>query len=99
VRQNAQRRGCLLKPFHGERRKGLNGRERVDVRQHRETKERPIDRHRRELKFPLPLPNRHGKVADVEGNVAYDSNSYSVPCIRIGGLVVVRATGDKTMVQ
>ena len=80
-------------------------REHADVRVHGETKERPIDRHQRELEFLLPLPEKHYefadvgyRVVDVEGNIAYDRNFYSVPWTLIGDLVVVRATSEEITV-
>jgi hypothetical protein len=78
---------------------------RADVRIHRQTRATPIDRHREELPFLRPLPDCSFEVAHVvyrvvddEGNVAYDSNFYSVPWSRIGDLVVVRATVNEILV-
>jgi transposase len=69
----------------------------ADVRVHRETKRRPIDRHAEERPQLLTLPTApyHVDVVDyrivnVEGDVAYRQNAYSVPWRYIGQTLPVR---------
>jgi transposase len=80
-------------------------RERVDVRPHRETHERPIDRFAEEQRFLLPLPNKPYDTAEVvyrtvdaEGYVPFQQNKYSVPWQRIGQELIVRITEDEVIV-
>jgi transposase len=77
----------------------------ADVRVHRETKERPLDRHARELPHLLRLPAHAYEVAPVvyrhvsaEGLVAWQANLYSVPWRLIGRLLAVRITADELIV-
>jgi transposase len=71
----------------------------ADVRLHRETKQRPIDRHAEERPHLMPLPATPYEVAaveyrvvNVEGFVVYQQNSYSVPWRYIGLALPVRVT-------
>jgi transposase len=77
----------------------------ADVRVHGETKERPLDRHARELPHLLPLPAQPYEVALVvyrhvsaEGVLAWQANLYSVPWRLIGRLLAVRITADELIV-
>jgi transposase len=77
----------------------------ADVRVHGETKERPLDRHARELPHLLPLPAHPYDVASVvyrhvsaEGLVAWQGNGYSVPWRWIGRLLAVRITAEELIV-
>jgi transposase len=69
----------------------------ADIRVHRETKQRPIDRHAEERPQLLPLPAApyhvdavEYRVVNVEGDVAYRQNAYSVPWRYIGQALPVR---------
>jgi hypothetical protein len=60
--------------------------ETADIRVHRETQARPIDRHAEERPHLIPLPATPFEVAaveyrvvDVEGFIVYRQNRYSVP--------------------
>ena len=71
----------------------------ADVRSHRETKERPIDRHAEEQPHLIPLPATpyavaavEYRVVNVEGFIAYLQNFYSVPWRLIGLALPVRVT-------
>jgi transposase len=77
----------------------------ADVRVHGETKERPLDRHAREVPHLLPLPAQPYDLAQVvyrhvsaEGLVAWQGNLYSVPWRLIGRLLAVRITADELIV-
>ncbi len=77
----------------------------ADVRIHRETKERPIDRHALERPHLLPLPAApydvatvEYRVVNVEGFVAYRQNFYSVPWRHIGQALPVRVTETELIV-
>ena len=63
----------------------------ADVRVHRETKQRPLDRHAEERPHLIPLPAApydvaavEYRVVNVEGFIAYRQNFYSVPWRHIG---------------
>lgn len=80
-------------------------REVVDVRLHRETKERPIDRFEKERGFLLPLPDKPYdtaevvyRTADAEGYVPFQQNKYSVPWQRAGQQLIVRITQDEVII-
>jgi transposase len=80
-------------------------REKADVRIHRETKERPLDRYQREQPHLIPLPNHPYDTAEVvyrcvsvEGFVAYSQNRYSVPWRYIGLALPVRITDEELIV-
>jgi len=71
----------------------------ADVREHRQTRRRPIDLHAEELAHLIPLPERPYELAEVvyrtvdaEGFVAYAQNRYSVPWNYIGQVLTVRIT-------
>ena len=77
----------------------------ADVRLHRETRARPIDRHAQEMPHLLPLPATPYEVAvveyrvvNVEGFVVYQQNSYSAPWRYIGLPVPVRVTETELIV-
>lgn len=77
----------------------------ADVRVHGETKERPLDRHAREVPYLLPLPAHAYDLARVvyrhvsaEGCVAWQANLYSVPWRLIGRLLAVRITAEELIV-
>jgi transposase len=77
----------------------------ADVRLHRETKQRPLDRHAEERPHLLPLPATPYDVAvvayrvvNVEGFVVYQQNSYSVPWRYIGQALPVRVTETEVIV-
>jgi transposase len=77
----------------------------ADVRIHRETKQRPIDRHAEERPHLLALPATpydvaavEYRVVNVEGFVVYQQNSYSVPWRHIGLPLPVRVTETELIV-
>jgi transposase len=77
----------------------------ADVRIHRETKQRPLDRHAEEHPQLLPLPAVPYHVAavdyrvvNVEGDVAYRANAYSVPWRYIGQALPVRITETELII-
>jgi transposase len=77
----------------------------ADVRVHRETRQRPLDRHAEERPHLLPLPATPYDVAvvayrvvNVEGFVVYLQNSYSVPWRYIGQALPVRVTEAEVIV-
>ena len=77
----------------------------ADVRVHRETKQRPLDRHAEERPYLIPLPATPYDVAEVayrvvnvEGYVAYQQNFYAVSCRYIGQALPVRVTATELIV-
>ncbi|HKI37623.1 MAG TPA: IS21 family transposase [Gemmataceae bacterium] len=77
----------------------------ADVRVHRETKQRPLDRHAEEHPHLLPLPatpydmaSVAYRVVNVEGFVVYQQNSYSVPWRYLGQALPVRVTETEVIV-
>jgi transposase len=77
----------------------------ADVRVHRETKCRPLDRHAEERVHLVPLPERPYDTAEVvyrtvnaEGCVAYRQNFYSVPWQHISRALPVRITEQELIV-
>ena len=77
----------------------------ADVRIHRETKQRPIDRFQDEAAHLIPLPAHAYDTADVvyrcvsaEGLVAYCQNRYSVPWRHIGLTLPVRITETEVII-
>jgi transposase len=77
----------------------------ADVRVHRETQKRPIDRHAEERPHLIPLPATPYAVATVEyrvvnvdGFIVYQQNSYSVPWRHIGLALPVRVTESELIV-
>src|SRR5512143_3038251 len=78
----------------------------ADVRVHRQTKARPIDRHAEERPHLVPLPARPFDAAEVvyrtvdaEGFVVYRQNFYSTPWRLIGQAVAVRVTEDELVIH
>ena len=74
----------------------------ADVRIHRQTKARPVDRHAEERPHLLPLPARPFdasevvyRTVDAEGFVVYRQNFYAAPWRLIGQTVAVRMTEDE----
>ncbi len=77
----------------------------ADVRVHRETRQRPIDRHAEERPHLIALPAAPYDVAtvayrvvNVEGFIAYQQNFYSVPWRHIGCALAVRITETELIV-
>jgi transposase len=77
----------------------------ADVRIHRETKQRPVDRHAEERSHLIVLPATpydvavvEYRVVNVEGFVAYQQNFYSVPWRHIGQALPVRVTETELIV-
>ncbi len=77
----------------------------ADVRLHRETKQRPIDRYAEERPHLRALPASpydvatvEYRVVNVEGSVVYRQNSYSVPWRYIGQALPVRVTETELIV-
>ena len=69
----------------------------ADVRIHRETKQRPLDRHAEERPHLIALPTTpytvdavEYRVVNVEGFIVHQQNSYSVPWRHIGQALPVR---------
>jgi hypothetical protein len=80
-------------------------REKADVRVHRETGERPIDRYQKEQPYLIPLPAHPYDTAEVvyrcvsvEGWIVYCQNRYSVPWRYIGLTLPVRITEQELIV-
>jgi transposase len=78
----------------------------ADVRVHRQTKARPIDRHAEERPHLVPLPARPFDAAEVvyrtvdaEGFVVYRQNFYATPWRLIGQAVAVRVTEDELVIH
>src|SRR5262249_41853474 len=77
----------------------------ADVRIHRETKQRPLDRHAEERPHLIALPAApydvatvEYRVVNVEGFVVYRQNSYSVPWQYIGQALRVRISETELIV-
>lgn len=77
----------------------------ADVRIHRETKQRPIDRYTEERPHLIPLPATpydvavvEYRVVNVEGFIVYQQNCYSVPWRHIGQALPVRVTESELIV-
>jgi transposase len=77
----------------------------ADVRDHRQTKARPIDRHAQEQPYLVPLPARPFETSEVvyrtvdaEGFVVYRQNFYQAPWRLIGRNVAVRLTEDEIVI-
>jgi transposase len=78
----------------------------ADVREHRQTKVRPVDRHAEERPYLLPLPTRPFETSEVvyrtvdaEGFVVFRQNFYSTPWRLIGQNVAVRLTEDALIIH
>jgi transposase len=76
-----------------------------DLHQHRTTGKTPLELHRDELPYLLPLPEKTYDTADVlyrivnsEGHISYRQNFYSVPWQRIGQLLPVRITEKELII-
>ena len=78
----------------------------ADVRVHRQTKQRPIDRHAEELPHLIGLPPTPYEVVevvyrtvDVEGFVSYAKNRYSVPWDKThpGAVLPLKITEDEVI--
>src|SRR5271156_5410049 len=77
----------------------------ADIRLHRETKQRPLDRYTEERTHLLALPAApydtavvEYRVVNVEGDVVYRQNLYSVPWRHIGQTLPVRLTETELIV-
>jgi transposase len=77
----------------------------ADVRVHRETRQRPLDRYVEERPHLIPLPAQPYdtaqvlyRIADAEGCVCYQQNFYSVPWRFIGQALPLRITADEVIV-
>jgi transposase len=77
----------------------------ADVRLHRETQQRPIDRYAEEQARLIPLPAQPYdtaqvlyRIADAEGFVCYQQNFYSAPWRFIGQALPLRITADEVIV-
>ena len=77
----------------------------ADVRIHRETRQRPVDRFQDEVSHLIPLPAHPYDTAEVvyrcvstEGLVAYCQNRYSVPWRHIGLTLPVRITETEVII-
>jgi transposase len=77
----------------------------ADVRVHRETRQRPLDRYAEERPHLIALPATaydvsavEYRVVNVEGCVVYRQNSYSVPWRYIGQALPVRVTEAEVIV-
>jgi hypothetical protein len=77
----------------------------ADVRVHRETKQRPIDRYADERPHLIALPSQAYdtasvvyRIADVEGFVCYQQNYYAVPWRFIGQALPLRITADEVII-
>jgi transposase len=78
----------------------------ADVRIHRQTKMRPIDRHAEERSRLVPLPGRPYdssevvyRTVDAEGYVVYRQNFYSAPWSLVGEMVTVRITAHELIIH
>jgi transposase len=78
----------------------------ADVRTHRQTKARPVDRHAEEQPHLILLPTRPFdtsevvyRTVDAEGFVVYRKNFYSAPWRLIGQPVAVRTTDDELVIH
>ncbi len=77
----------------------------ADVRMHRETKCRPVDRHAEELPYLIPLPEKAYDTAlvvyrtvNAEGMVAHRQNFYSVPWRYLGQVLPLRISEAELVV-
>ena len=77
----------------------------ADVREHRQTRRRPIDLHAEEIPHLIPLPEQPYEVAemvyrtvDAEGFIPYGNNRYSVPWHYIGQVLAVRITAETVLI-
>jgi DNA replication protein DnaC len=78
----------------------------ADVRTHRQTKARPLDRHAEEQPHLVPLPTRPFdasevvyRTVDAEGFAVYRQNFYAAPWRLLGQSVAVRVTEDEVVIH
>src|SRR5262245_7260116 len=78
----------------------------ADVRVHRQTQARPIDRHTEERPHLIPLPVQPFdasevvyRTVDAEGFVVYRQNCYAAPWRLLGQSVAVRVTDDELVIH
>jgi hypothetical protein len=78
----------------------------ADVRVHRQTQARPIDRHAEERPHLIPLPVQPFdasevvyRTVDAEGFVVYRQNFYAAPWRLLGQSVAVRVTDDELVIS
>ena len=78
----------------------------ADVRVHRQTQARPIDRHAEERPHLIPLPVQPYdasevvyRTVDAEGFVVYRQNFYAAPWRLLGENVAVRVTEDELVIH
>jgi transposase len=78
----------------------------ADVRVHRQTQARPIDRHAEERPHLIPLPVQPYdasevvyRTVDAEGFVVYRQNFYAAPWRLLGQNVAVRITDDELVIH
>jgi transposase len=78
----------------------------ADVRVHRQTQARPIDRHAEERPHLIPLPVQPFdasevvyRTVDAEGFVVYRQNFYAAPWRLLGQNVAVRITEDELVIH
>jgi transposase len=78
----------------------------ADLRIHRQTKMRPIDRHAEERARLVPLPVRPydsaevvSRTVDAEGYVVYRQNFYSAPWRLVGETMTVRITAHELIIH
>jgi transposase len=78
----------------------------ADVRLHRQTQARPIDRHAEERPHLIPLPVQPYdasevvyRTVDAEGFVVYRQNFYAAPWRLLGQNVAVRVTADELVIH
>jgi transposase len=76
-----------------------------DVREHRQTRRRPIDMHAEEIPHLIPLPQRPYEVAEVvyrsvdaEGFIVYEQNRYSAPWQYIGQVLPVEIRKEEIII-
>ncbi len=78
----------------------------ADVRVHRQTQARPIDRHAEEIPHLIPLPAQPYdasevvyRTVDAEGFVVYHQNFYAAPWRLLGQNVAVRVTENELVIH
>ena len=77
----------------------------ADIRVHRESGQRPLDRYAEERPHLIPLPAQPYdtaqcvyRIADVEGFVCYQQNYYAVPWRFIGQPLPLRVTAEEVII-
>ncbi len=107
--RRAQTKGKVERRFDFVEKNLLNGRTFcnlvADVRVHRETRQRPIDRYADERLHLIALPAQAYdtapvvyRIANVDGFVCYQQNDYSVPLRCIGQSLPLRITPEEVIV-